>query len=235
MRLNLLRQSKLFTGKETNMGFYVSGTGGDDFPIVAEGLHLGVAVGVYDIGHHKNPFAKEDETDPKKLYRHQLIITWELPSERMTIDGEDKPRHISTNRLTTTIGDNSNLGKLLVSWRGRSFTPEEMAKFNLKAILGVSCQVQVIHAKGKNDKTYANVLTVVPAPKGVKLEPESPLNYFCFEDETSIPETTPGWVQKAIMDSLEWKKESQAADDPTNEPPIYQPPIDEEPGEQMPF
>lgn len=54
----------------------------------------------------------------------------------------------------------------LESWRGKPFTPEELAGFDLKNVLGLSCFVGVVH-ETKGDKTYANLASVMKLPKGM--------------------------------------------------------------------
>jgi hypothetical protein len=56
----------------------------------------------------------------------------------------------------------------LQSWRGKSFTQEEMRKFDLKNVLGAWCMLNVIERAGQNGNTYANVDGITPVPSIIK-------------------------------------------------------------------
>jgi len=57
----------------------------------------------------------------------------------------------------------------------------------------------------KDGKTYANIASITPLPKGfTKQPPENPIRFFSFEDSTEIPEGTPPWIIEIIKESKEW-------------------------------
>jgi len=192
------------------MGLTAKKTGGVDFEPTPAGLFHTICYGVVDIGTHTKNF-QGSEYDA-----HEVILIWEIPECRIEIekDGElkDLPRVIS-KRYTLSLSPKSNLYKDLVTWRGKQFTDEELEGFDLKKLLEANCQLNVIHTK-KNDKTYANVGNIVPAPKDSKGKPvkrkaENPLLYFSFEDlnvdeEIEIPDAMPDWIKSLIQDSHEW-------------------------------
>jgi len=85
------------------------------------------------------------------------------------------------------------------------FTEEELRGFDIQKVLGANCMVQVLHTK-KEDKTYANVVSVIPLMKGMnKKTPENPLRVFSFETDEFIPDGTPEWIQKKIESAEEWQ------------------------------
>ena len=183
------------------MGLMASDSGsGQTFDPLKEGLHQGICYAVYDLGtEHSERFNKDI---------HKVIIIWELPDERIDIekDGIEKnlPRAIS-KRYTLSLHEKATLRKDLETWRGRAFTNEELMGFDLTKLLGINCNLQVIHTH-KDDRTYANISTVIPLTDGQeKKQPENPISYFSFEDEMEIPNETPGWIQDIIKTSDEWK------------------------------
>jgi len=183
------------------MGLTVKEPSGGGSNPVSQGLHQAVAFMLYDLGtHYSEKFGKST---------HKLLIGWEVPSERIEVerDGEkvDLPKMISA-RFTASLHEKAQLRKTLESWRGRGFTKEELAGFNMQSILKANCMVNVIH-NPKDGKTYANVANVVPLLKGMKkLEPENPIRYFSFEEHLdSIPEGTPDWIKDIIKASEEWQ------------------------------
>jgi len=194
------------------MPLIASDTGnGQTFDPVAEGVHIGICYSVVDLGTHLNKqFNKE---------KHQVCFTWEIPAERIEIekDGEKKDLPRVVSKITTlSLGEKANLRKMLQSWRGKAFTPEELKGFDLKNVLGAPCQILVVHNKGADGKTYANVDSVMPAPKGVELpqDTENPKVYFCIADsDGAIPESVPEWQVNKIKMSKEWDVEDLQYDE----------------------
>ena len=139
------------------MGLTAKDTGsGKDFDPCPEGLHHGIAIGIYDLGHQfSEKWGKSS---------HKCLIMWELPKVRIDIekDGEklNLPRAIS-KQFTVSLHEKSSLRKTLQSWRGKAFTAAELKGFDILNILGANATVQVIHTT-RDDRTYANVEAVKP-------------------------------------------------------------------------
>lgn len=134
---------------------------------------------------------------------HKIRIVWDVIGETVTVGEKTWQRTVYVD-LTNSLDEKSNLRKMLVSWRGREFTPEELKGFNLANILGVGCQVQIIHKS--NDKgVYANVQTVLPFPKG-RTAPAVETVIFDLSDPDTYPvfDTLPKYLQKRIAESEEF-------------------------------
>lgn len=174
------------------------------FELVPEDLHFAICYGIWDLGKQYNE--KWDKS------QHKVVIVWEIPGVRIELDRDGKkvnlPRAIS-RQFTLSLGAKSDLRKVLEGWRGKKFTDEELENgFDLKKLLGVPCQIQVLHAKvGEN--TYANVASVVKAPPGTKAKAENPLTFFSFEENMIIPDNTPEWIAKLIKESEEYKNQPE--------------------------
>jgi hypothetical protein len=169
--------------------------GGQVFDPIKEGIHKAICTGVFDFGLQFN-----ERFNTKK---HEVLIQWELPEQRIVIENketgleEDKPRATS-KRYTLSLHEKAILRKDLETWRGRAFTPKELEGFDILAVLGINCQIQIIH-NTKGDKTYANVSAILPHSPGTEsLKPENPLRSFSFEDDKEIPEGTPDWIREII-------------------------------------
>jgi len=190
------------------MGLMATASGGTDFDPMPEGVHIARCYAVIDLGTHTNMFGKD---------QHKTLICWEVPGERIDVERDGKqvnlPRGMS-HRYTLSIHRKAVLRQLLESWRGKAFTPDELEGFDLQNVVGVPCQLQVIHEAGKKDptKTYANVKGVMPMPKGEDKKPipappqENPSTFFSMADSMEIPATVPDWVQEIIHESNEWKQ-----------------------------
>ena len=138
------------------MPTYVSYQGEGDFAKAPEGLHAAVCVDVVDMPEQKDNFNPGETVDKVRL-------VWEIDEDHPKFDGN----FTVSGFYRKSLHPKSNLRKTLENWRGRAFTDEELTKFDLDTLVGVPCQVQVIHS----DNGYANVSAVVAAGKGAKLKP----------------------------------------------------------------
>lgn len=185
-------------------------------PSVDPGTYLARCFRVVDAG-----------TQPDGPYgeKHKLIITWELPHERITVEGRDLPRSISAF-YNLSLGKKSNLRRDLEAWRGRPFTPEELQGFELGKVLGTACQLTVVHSEisGK-----ANVKSVAGIPRGT-IVPEvfNPKVEYSYEQgQDSVYKTLPEWLQKMVNNCVEWTKPADPVDPPADHV--------EEPMDDVPF
>lgn len=112
-----------------------------------EGMHAAVCVDVVDLGMVEGQFG------PK----HKCRIAWEIAPVM-----EDDRRFTIQKSYTVSLHEKSNLFKDLKSWRGRAFTAQELAGFDLEKVLGAPCQLVVTHAESEG-KTYANVTAILKA------------------------------------------------------------------------
>jgi hypothetical protein len=137
------------------------------------------------------------------------------------------------------LGKNSNLYKMLVAWRGRAFTAEELEGFNMQNILDKPCLISVVLKPSKKDpnKVYANVGGVLPLAKGMTvIERVNDLVFFEIENIRNQEEWDKvwPWVQKRILASDEGKVSGMQANEPKHEAaPANDPPLMGE--EEIPF
>ena len=125
-----------------------------DFEPAPEGLCKAVCVDVVDLGRQETPWGM----------REKLRIVWELEPQL-----EDGRRYTVYKLYTATLHEKGNLHKDLRSWRGKPFTAEELAGFDLEKIVGACCQVMVQHNE-REGVIYANVIAVMK-PVGGPLRP----------------------------------------------------------------
>lgn len=169
------------------------------FTPVSEGLHPAVCSAVVDLGMQPG---SQLYPNPKR----QVYLRFDCLDE--VVEFEKDGHKISGPArcgatYTLSLGDKSKLRPLLESWRGRKFTEQELEGFDISKLLGVAGQVQILHTK-KGDKTYANVQTIVPFPKGVD-KPKPPTDAMVFSPAESPKtdfEQLPKWLQKKIEERL---------------------------------
>jgi hypothetical protein len=133
---------------------------GRDFAPAPEGVHLAVCCDVVEMNGVRTAFGVKD----------LLSIRWQIDELNPEFEepGYGPQPYLVTRRYTRSLDVKSNLRRDLVSWRGRQFTREEMkAGFDVERLIGANCQLQIQHVtKPDVDKTYANVINVMPPPKG---------------------------------------------------------------------
>ncbi len=145
--------------------------GGGNFQIAPAGNHLGICYQMVELGQLFD--AKYDK------YSRKVLLGRELPMETM----DDGRPFIVSNRFTASLGENAALRRQLESWRGRPFSAQELAGFDLKAVLGKPCMVNIVH-KQVGDKTYANITSITPLPKGMEVPAQQNANQvFEFGDQ----------------------------------------------------
>jgi len=190
-------------------------------PQVPPGTHLAVCYRVVDLG-----------TQPDTGFgsKEKLCIFFELPHERITIKdaaGHDKEVPMGMSRFySKTLGKRSNLRKDLEAWRGRAFTKEELDGFDLSAILGKACQLQV----ADNGEGKSQIVAVVGVPKGTSVPPASNpiMEYSISEGKDSAKyKILPEWVRTMCDACIEWQPESEKTSTPMHDAPAGEPVADD--------
>lgn len=118
------------------------------FTPAPEGLHQAVCVDVVELGVVKGPYGDKEKVE----------IVWQID-----LTNEDTNRRFEVRKwYTISLHEKANLRKDLECWRGRKFTKDELAGFDLEKLIGANCQLQVIHNITDEGKVYANVQAIVP-------------------------------------------------------------------------
>jgi hypothetical protein len=151
----------------------VSDTGGGDFEQAPVGTEAARCIKLIDIG------TQEGEYQGAPTHRRQVIVSWELPNSLMSQGEQSGKPFVVSKFYTASLGEKANLRKDLVNWRGREFTVEELAGFEMKNILGKPCMLSIT----ANDKGKSRVGAVMALPKGMSVpEAVNSLFYFSLDD-----------------------------------------------------
>jgi hypothetical protein len=166
------------------MGIVARDTGGEYEPIPI-GLHRAICINVFDIGFQPGYQGKPPT--------HKVVILWELEAK-----SETTGKHFTITKIyTLSIGDKSNLGADLTSWRGKAFTEEERAGFDLDNIKNKACQLNVVP---HNDRV--KIASVLPAQKVP--DPETKKNVVAIHWKPETPmDYIPNFVSKMIADQFQ--------------------------------
>lgn len=157
-----------------------------------EGLRQAVCCDVVDLG------VVESMYGPK----HKIELRWQI--EDTNPDNDNKPFMV-TKRFTSSLHEKATLRSTLETWRGKKFSDEELDGFDIEKLIGVNCQVQIIH-NITDDATYANVQAVVPAPRNAMM-----LRVRDYVRKVDRPDDTPQYRKPEGKGP--WSKAQQAGDE----------------------
>jgi len=133
------------------MGIIAREPEGKNFTPAPEGIHVACCCDVVDLGLADHGFGE----------KHYVEIRFQLEDE-----DETGKRFLVRRRYTLSLSEKATLRKDLETWRGKKFTKDELAGFDLERLIGVAAQVQVVHRVSDQGKTFANVTAVIPTGKG---------------------------------------------------------------------
>lgn len=179
-------------------------------PLLEPGTYPAVCNMLIDLGMQFN--------ETYKTTSRKVLIGWEVVGETVEIGGEVQPRTFSKT-YTASLNEKASLRKDLNAWRGRPFTEEELAAFDLKKIVGVPCLISIIHNTGSNGNTYANLASIASLPKGYPKPSLSvePTIYDIDENDPSVVDTLPKWIADIIRKSGSYEERVASACTPKME------------------
>ncbi|WP_034256833.1 phage replication initiation protein, NGO0469 family [Adhaeribacter aquaticus] len=142
-------------------------TGEKSFELIPAGNYLARCYSMILLG------TVTEEYEGRTKENEKVRITWELPTETRVYKEENGPQpSVISKEYTLSMGDKANLRKDLESWRGKQFTDDEAKSFNVSKLIGIPCQLNIIHKVSKQGKSYATIATVSPLMKGIECPPQ---------------------------------------------------------------
>jgi hypothetical protein len=184
-----------------------------EFKRLEAGSYLATCFGIVDLGVQPQEFEGK-----KVLSRQKMMLFFEIDKASEDDDGnplvlerEDGKPFVITNEYTSNLSPKSKLKEHLNSWRGRPFTDEELASFNVAKLLGVTCMVAV----DLNSKGYNKILALSKPIAGLP-KPKPSLPKFIFDDtapDVEVWAMLPNWVKNKINDAENWDAICEALGD----------------------
>lgn len=104
-----------------------------------------------------------------KKMLHKVRITWELPYEVKVFDESKGEQPLSISKeYTLSMYEKANLRKELESWRGKAFSEDQAKSFDITALIGKPCMINIIHKPSEKDpsKIYEKISAISPLAKG---------------------------------------------------------------------
>ena len=195
-------------------------------PPMDGGTYMAVCVAVIDLGEQYKQFEKQKQGK----YAEECMFIFEIPSERVEVDGEDKPRWLSSRRFTVSLHERAALYQMLTSWRGKALTDAELDPqgegFDLMQMVGVPAMLSVTIAEKDDGSKFNRIEAVTGFPKGIPApQPENEILIFdADEPDMAVLDKLPEWIQNII------RKSTQFAEHPPEEK-LDIPPQEEKPDE----
>jgi hypothetical protein len=178
-----------------------------EFKIAPAGLHMARLFSIIDLGHQAVEWAGETKI------MHKVVLTWELHGDDdagQPLQTDDKKPLIVSKRYTVSLGDQARLRQDLESWSNKKMTAEDRKNFDLKALLGKFCMVNITHSE---DGKYANISGISPVPSALRnVQPEgvNPINHFWLaEFDQAKYDALPKYYKEKIAESSEWRGQKQ--------------------------
>ena len=180
-------------------------SGGSNLPkkVVPAGSHVARCYSMIQIGTVESEYLGEKKT------LHKVMIDFELPLETAVFrEGEPEKPFVISKEYTLSFHEKSTLRSHLQSWRGKAFTDEEAAKFDITKLVGATCMLNVVHkASADGTKTYANIASISPIPKGLtcpeQVNPTRILAYDSWNQDVFM--SLPEWLADKISATPEYK------------------------------
>ena len=145
--------------------------------------------------------------DTKQLKK--VRIGWEFPNNKKVFNEEKGPQPIVFNEeYTLSMGEKSNLRKMLESWRGKGFTPEQAKSFDVSVLIGVPCMVNIIHCESKRGTTYAKISSVSGVPAVIEVPAQITEKFILSYDDFSVEKfnSLPDFIKEKMKSSKEYQQ-----------------------------
>lgn len=151
------------------------GTKSKTYPLCPEGPQQVVCVDVIDVGLVQTDFGEKQKV--------RLVF------QSAAIDSDSgKPYQISS-QLTASLHEKATLSRLIEGWL-RKLSPEERELgISETMLLGMNGFANIVHNE-RAGKTYANIGSLMPLPKGVP--PIVPIDYTRKKDRPEQPDRQNG-------------------------------------------
>ena len=152
----------------------------------------------------------QDEFNGESRWVNKVLIEWELPTETKVFDPAKGEQPISVSKeFALSMHPKSTLRNFLTTWRGKGFSDEEAGAFDVSKLVGVPCQLSIVHEPRKSQpgEYFAKINSVSALMKGFKAPGQiNPSFIFSLEDfDQDKFDSLPDWLKAKIMTSKEYQ------------------------------
>lgn len=143
------------------MAIVSKNTGGTTYEPLEAGNYPARCISMIRIG------TIEEEYKGQKKWMDKVTLTFEIPDEQKVFtEAKGMQPYVFSKIFTLSMYEKANLRKVLEAWRGKALTNEQADAFDITALVGKPCLINIIH-KQVGDKTYANIAGISAMPKGM--------------------------------------------------------------------
>jgi hypothetical protein len=138
--------------------------------------------------------------DPK----YQVYIRFQVPTERVQFEKDGNNMEgpaVIGQAFTASMHKKARVRAILESWRGKAFTDDEAAVFDVASVLGKPCMLGVVE-KESGGKIYSNISSVGPIPRGVPHPVAEGNLIYHAPGEEGMYEHLPAWIKKKLEEQL---------------------------------
>lgn len=148
--------------------------------------------------------------NPQYKPSFQVLLQFELPTEMIEVNGQPMPLGISKflNAYLGSPKKPSQTNQFLQAWRGRPFTAQELLGFDLKAVVGAPCLLNIIHTEKSDGSMREQIASISPMPKGMVMPAQvnRKVIYEIEQGRDAVFQSFPEWIQKKIEACEEFHK-----------------------------
>lgn len=174
---------------------------GKEREVLEAGIYAAACYGIVVVG------SKKDNFKGKEKSRCKIILFFELPEEMRVFDVDKGEQPLSLKKeYTFNMFSTSNLRQDLGTWRGKDFSDDEAAVFNISTLLGVGVNLGVGIKTSRNNKQYNVINSLNPNKKHKAQLLNNPMlfNVHIFNLEAYL--ALPVWLQNYIADTPEFEE-----------------------------
>lgn len=175
-----------------------------EWEIAPQGTHIARCISMIHIGTVAWEYLGEQKNTEK------VRLTFELPMEMRSFDEAAEQPMTIDKEYTLSMYEQSNLRKDLESWRGQAFSKEEESSFDITNLLGVACNVSIVHKVSKKGKEYAVIGAITTLTKGTKCPKQFNESFqFNYNDDFNtkwLDNECNSWLQETIKSTPEYKE-----------------------------
>jgi hypothetical protein len=166
----------------------VSGKSEGGFRGLEPGIYKGRCDLIADLGTQETKFGD----------KHKIYIRYTVPDQVVeTSEGEKFQMSIGST-FTASLSKKANLRKMLEAWRGRPFTEEELAGFDLSKLLGVPATL-VVSSYLKDGEERSSLENVLRCKDEVGELIRKPASFGLDSSDAELDEAPP-WIKEKILD-----------------------------------
>jgi hypothetical protein len=178
---------------------YAESSGSKPRELVPAGMHIARCYSMIDMGTQETNYGK----------KRQIRLIFELPTELRTYNEQKgmQPMVISS-MFTLSMHEKASLRIFLENWRGKTFTDDEAKRFDVTALLGKECLLNVKHEVKTDGKIKDEISSANPLTKGMTAPLQiNPMTVLSFEDfDFDVYNELPKFIQDKIAASPEYGK-----------------------------